>query len=204
MPYSQFNTLGKALKTFGLSVQEGRFFPSVPPIAPSPMLQSFLEETLPAAASGSEKVRSEGLIYPTLVEARRVLRHQVSLFSGEDFTVDESQGLNGVVDFLISRSPIISTIQSPVAVIVEAKKGEITGGLGQCVAELVAAQLFNQQNQQPVTTLYGIVSNGTQWRFLRLEEQTVTLDLTDYPLPPVDQILGFLVWILQASESIAS
>jgi transketolase C-terminal domain/subunit len=102
-----------------------------------------------------------------------------------------------MVDFLVSRSPIVSTIQAPVAVIVEAKKGDITTGLGQCVAEMVAAQLFNQQNQQSISTIYGSVSNGTLWRFLKLEEQTVTLDLTDYPLPPVDQILGFLVWMVQ-------
>lgn len=197
MPYSQFNTLAKALKAFTLSVQEQRFLPPVSPIEPSAMLQGFLNETLPAAASGSEKIRSEGIIYPALIEVRRVLDRQVSVFSGEDFTVDESQGLNGLVDFLVSRSPIISTIQTPVAVIVEAKKGDITTGLGQCVAEMVAAQIFNQQNDQSISTLYGSVSNGTLWRFLKLEAQTVTIDLTDYPLPPVDQILGFLVWMLR-------
>jgi hypothetical protein len=197
MPYSQFNTLAKSLKAFTLSLQEQRFLPPVPPIAPSAVLQGFLDETLPAAASGSEKVRSEGIIYPALIEVRKLLDRQVSVFSGEDFTVDELQGLNGMVDFLVSRSPIVSTIQAPVAVIVEAKKGDITTGLGQCVAEMVAAQLFNQQNQQSISTIYGSVSNGTLWRFLKLEEQTVTLDLTDYPLPPVDQILGFLVWMVQ-------
>lgn len=196
MPYSQFNTLAKALKAFTLSVQEQRFLPPVSPIEPSVVLQGFLKETLPAAASGSEKIRSEGIIYPALIEIRRVLDRQVSVFSGEDFTVDESQGLNGLVDFLVSRSPIISTIQTPVAVIVEAKKGDITTGLGQCVAEMVAAQIFNQQNNQSISTIYGSVSNGTLWRFLKLEAQTVTIDLTDYPLPPVDQILGFWVWML--------
>jgi len=42
-----------------------------------------------------------------------------------------------------------------------------------------------------------VVSNGTQWRFLKLEGQTVTIDLIDYPLPPVEQILGFLVWMVR-------
>ncbi len=88
------------------------------------------------------------------------------------------------------------SVQAPVAVIVEAKKADLSAGLGQCVAEMVAAQLFNQQNEQPITVTYGSVSNGTQWRFLKLEQQTVTIDLTDYPLPPVDQILSFLVWML--------
>jgi hypothetical protein len=34
-------------------------------------------------------------------------------------------------------------------------------------------------------------------RFLKLEDNTVTIDFMDYPLPPVEQILGFLVWMLQ-------
>jgi len=196
MPYSQFTTLAKALKAFSLSVQEHRFFPAIPPIQPSIVLREFLEETLPAVSSGSEKARSEGIIYPMLVEVRKLLDRQVSVFSGEDFTVDETQGLNGLVDFLVSRSPILSTIQSPVAVIVEAKKGDITSGLGQCIAEMVAAQIFNHQNEQPISVIYGSVSNGLQWRFLKLEGYIVTIDRTDYPLPPVDQILGFLVWMV--------
>ena len=111
--------------------------------------------------------------------------------------MDEAQGLNGIVDFLVSRSPIISAIQAPVAVIVEAKKADITMGLGQCVAEMVAAQRFNQHRNQPLSTIYGTVSSGTLWRFLKLEANQVTIDLTDYPLPPVEQILGFLVWMVQ-------
>lgn len=196
MPYSQF-TLVKALVAFDLSLQEHRFLPEIAAIAPSPVLQGFLEETLPVATSGSEKVRSEGIIYPVLVEVRKILDRQVSIFSGEDFTVDEAQGLNGIVDFLVSRSPIISAIQAPVAVIVEAKKADITTGLGQCVAEMVAAQRFNQYRDQPLSTIYGTVSSGTLWRFLKLEDNQVTIDLTDYPLPPVEQILGFLVWMVQ-------
>ncbi len=197
MPYSQFTTLGKALKAFDLTLQEHRFFPDVPPIAPSAMLQSYLEETLPLAATGSEKVRSEGLIYPVLVEVRRYLKRQVSVFSGEDFTVDETRGLSGMVDFLLSRSSLVSTITAPATVIVEAKKGDLATGLGQCVAEMVAAQLFNQWNDEVIPVVYGVVSNGTQWRFLKLEEGTVTLDLVDYTLPPVDLLLGFMVWIMQ-------
>jgi hypothetical protein len=197
MPYSQFTTLAKAIDAFSLTLLEQRFFPIVAPIAPSEILRGYLDETLPIAASGSEKVRSEGIIYPVLIEVRRILNRQVSVFSGEDFTVDETVGLNGIVDFLISRSAIVSTIQAPAAVIVEAKKADIVTGYGQCVAEMVVAQRFNQVFNQQLKIIYGCVSSGTQWRFLKLEGTHVTIDLTDYPLPPVEQILGFLVWMVQ-------
>jgi hypothetical protein len=63
---------------------------------------------------------------------------------------------------------------------------------------MVAAQIFNQATlPNPPQTVYGCISSGTAWRFLKLEEQTMTIDLTDYPLPPVEQILGFLVWMVQ-------
>ncbi|MFP4124904.1 MAG: hypothetical protein ACLFWI_28670, partial [Coleofasciculus sp.] len=100
MPYSQFTTIGKAKEAFNLTTAEGiHFLPDVEPIQPSPTLVSFLEESLPLAASASEKARSEGIIYPVLLEVRRILQRRVSLFSGEDFTVDESLGLNGRCDF---------------------------------------------------------------------------------------------------------
>jgi hypothetical protein len=198
MPYSQFTTIGKAKDAFGLqTVEGGRFLPPIEPIQPSSALIAYLEESLPLAALGSEKARSEGIIYPVLLEVRRVLNRQISLFSGEDFTVDESVGLNGVCDFLLSRSPEVLEIEAPVIAIVEAKKADLRTGFGQCIAELVAAQRFNAAKNRPISTIYGSVSNGTQWRFLKLEDNVVTLDLTDYLLPPVDQILGILVWMVR-------
>ncbi len=200
MPYSQFTTIRKAKEAFNLTVQEGdRFFPSLSPIAPSGLLSETLAETLPiVATSRSEKARSEGIIYPVLLEIRRILDRQVSLFSGEDFTVDESVGLNGICDFLITRSTEILEIEAPAIVIIEAKKTDLKTGLGQCIAEMVAAQRFNQVAKCRVSTLYGSVSNGIQWQFLKLENQTVTIDLKVYPLPPVDVILSIFVWMMQA------
>lgn len=199
MPYSQFTTITKVKEAFNLSTIEGiRFLPEIDPISPANTLQDYLEETLPIAiATGSEKARSELIITPVLVEVRRILNRKVSLFSGEDFTVYESLGLNGGCDFLISRSPEMLAIEAPAVVIVEAKQADLKTGFGQCVAEMVAAQKFNDAKGKSIATIYGSVSNGVQWQFLKLEGQTVTIDLTIYPLPPVEKILGFLVWMVQ-------
>ena len=37
------------------------------------------------------------------------------------------------------------SIQAPVHTIVEAKKEDINGGIAQCIAEMVAAQIFNER-----------------------------------------------------------
>jgi hypothetical protein len=199
MPYSQFTTIGKAKEAFGLKALEGgRFLPPTEPIVPSAALTAYLEESLPLVALASEKARSEGIIYPILLEVRRILNRQISLFSGEDFTVDETVGLNGICDFLLSRSPEVLKIEAPAIVIVEAKKADLRTGFGQCIAGMVAGQRFNAAKNCLIPTIYGSVSSGTQWRFLKLEGNTVTIDLTDYPLPPIEQILGMLVWMVQS------
>ena len=199
MPYSEFKTIGKVKADFNLTTREGvRFLPDLEPHAPSEMLTAFLRQSLPlAVATGSEKARSEMIIAPVLLEVREILKQQVSLFSGEEFNVDPASGLSGFCDFLISRSPELLEIEAPTVAIVEAKRADIKTGIGQCVATMVAAQQFNQAKQQPIPRIYGCVSSGTQWRFLQLENQIVTIDLMDYPLPPVGQILAFLLWMIQ-------
>ncbi|MEB3177555.1 MAG: hypothetical protein VKL59_00715 [Nostocaceae cyanobacterium] len=197
MPYSEFS-IRKVKQTFGLTTVEGsRFLPEIAPIKPSATLTDFLAESLPLAiATGTEKARSELIISPVLVEVRKIQQRKISLFSGTDFTVEPNSGLSGVCDFLISRSPEQLEIEAPVLVIVEAKKADLNAGIGQCIAEMVAAQKFNEINNQSISTIYGSVSSGTTWRFLQLEGRTVMIDLTDYPLPPVEQILGILVWMV--------
>jgi hypothetical protein len=199
MPYSQFKTLASAKEAFGLVTREGvRFLPQLAPIAPSTTLASFLAYSLPVAtATGSEKARSELIISPVLLEVRQILQQRISFFSGEDFTVDESVGLNGTCDFLLSRSTELIDIEAPVFILIEAKKADLKVGLGQCVASMVAAQRFNQRKGQEIATIYGCVSSGTQWRFMQLQDTVLTIDLYDYPLPPVNEILAFLVWMAE-------
>jgi hypothetical protein len=199
MCYRDFTSIIKVKQAFGLTTVEGpRFLPQITPIDPSATLTDFLANSLPVAvATGSEKARSEMIITPLLLEVRKILQQNVSLFSGEDFTVDYETGLNGICDYLISRSPEMLEIEAPAVAVVEAKKADLKTGIGQCVAEMVAMQKFNEAKGKPISVIYGSVSNGTQWRFLKLEEKIVSIDLNDYALPPVDEILGMLVWMVR-------
>lgn len=201
MAYSDFS-IRKAKQSFNLTlIERGSFFPPIEPVVANPYLVEFLQESLPLAiAMGSEKARSELIISPILFEVRKILDREISFFSGEEFTVDPSVGLNGICDFLISKSPEQLIIEAPAVVIVEAKKENLKGGLGQCMAEMVAAQRFNEANQQPTQVVYGSVTSGNLWTFLKLEKQTVTIDLTDYLVPPVEKLLGILVWMIQNTD----
>jgi hypothetical protein len=101
MAYSDFS-LRKVKQDFNLTLIEGgSFLPSIQSLAPSQLLIDQLADGVPLAlATGSEKARSELIISPVLMEVRRQLDRQISLFSGEDFTIAPELGLSGTCDFL--------------------------------------------------------------------------------------------------------
>lgn len=201
MAYSDFD-LRRVQTDLGVTITQGSFIPNLAPVTPDRLLQATLDENLPLVlARGKEKARSEWIISPVLTAVRRLLQQQISLFSGDEFNVDSALGLNGYVDFLISRSPQLLLIEAPVLCIVEAKKEDLNNGLGQCIAEMVAAQIFNTTNRTPVSAIYGSVTSGTAWKFLQLQEKTVVVDLAEYPLPPVETILGILLWMVQSTNT---
>ncbi|PHJ62000.1 hypothetical protein VF14_07250 [Nostoc linckia z18] len=197
MSYSDF-TLDKVRKTFDLIISDKiDIFASIPPIECFPLLAEILQENIPLAlASNTEKSRSEMIIAPILIAIRKSLNNQISLFSGIDFTVDAPQGLNGNCDFIISRSPELLILNAPIITIVEAKKENINARLGQCVAEMLAAKLFNEREGNNIKTIYGTVTTGTNWKFLKLIGQVVEIDLGEHYISDIGKILGILSSIL--------
>lgn len=193
MSYSQF-TLEKIKKKFGISFSEKiGLFGEVVEVESSQLLKDILQYNVPLAIEdGTEKARSELIVSPILVELKKQVENQISLFSGRDFNVDLEQGLNGRCDFLISRSPLQLLIEAPVIAIVEAKDEKIISGLGQCIAEMLAAQLFNDREGNEIKIIYGAVTTGTIWKFMRLVGQTVEIDVNEYSLANVGKILGIL------------
>jgi hypothetical protein len=196
MAYSDFDLL-RVEQDFSLTIQEVPVcLPEVPAVAPDSLLESLLNENLSLAlAQGNEKARSEWIINPVLTAVRRLLKQQISVFSGKEFNIEPSQGLNGYVAFLITRSPRLLVVEAPVLTIVAAKPEDLNAGLGQCLAEMVAAQRYNERQGRAIETVYGCVTNGELWKFVTLQEAIATIGLRDYALPPVDTILGILVWI---------
>ena len=175
-------------------------FTSAGEVRGSPWLQETLRATLPLAlAVHTEKSRSALLIAPMLVALRKLAQHQVSLFSGTDFSVDPGQGLNGVCDFIVSQSPEQFFVSAPVLIIVEAKNENIKGGLAQCIAAMEAARLFNDREGSVVAAVYGAVTTGTNWRFLKLEPGIVYIDQREYYIVRVEKILGILASIISVS-----
>lgn len=194
MSFREFD-LPKVQKDFDLAlVMTTSLFPSVPPVPISDGLAGFWSRVLPLGLGQiTEKARSELLTAPLLSEVWHRSNRQVAMLSGVEWTVDETVGLNGVADFLLCRSSILYYVTAPVLVAVEAKRDSIPDGMGQCAAEMVAAQRFNANAGKPIDPIYGCVTTGSVWKFLRLTDQQLDIDIDEYSISQPDRILGVLL-----------
>ncbi len=195
MPYSHFKTLDDVRQRFNITiVSAGSLYDEIREVNASTQLADILKENVPLALNiNTEKARSEFIIAPVLVEVRRLFDRQISLFSGLDFTVDEKQDLNGFCDFLFSCSPDQVSLQSPVVCIVEAKNENIKSGYGQCIAEMLAAKIFNDKHGSVVPFILGVVTTGSNWKFLKLENRQIFIDFDEYLISQINKILGIFV-----------
>jgi len=193
MAYAEF-TFQKLETDLHLIIDEADLYSAVPPVEIGNIFLDILKENMPLAlASNTEKARSELIIAPVLVELRKTLKHRVSLFSGIEFNVDAQKGLNGVCDFIISASPKQIFVTAPIVNIVEAKNENIKSGIPQCMAEMYASQLFNQGKGIAVPYIYGVVTTGSLWKFMQLQENQVVVDAMEYFIDNIRKIMGILI-----------
>lgn len=194
MAFSDF-TLEEVCSAFTLDLKQGKdLFGGVSAARIGPLLRDLLEENVPLALSiHTEKARSELIVAPILVEVRRLMDRRISFFSGVDFDVSPSQGLNGPCDFILAASPLQLILRCPVLMIVQAKNDNIKSGLGPCVAKMAAARVFNEKDHEGPSRIYGAVTTGSLWRFLTLDEDKIFIDNRENYVSSLGKILGILL-----------
>jgi hypothetical protein len=157
----------------------------------------WLDEFAPVALGvNSEKARSEFIVAPVLAEARRRAVGPANVLPGVTLEVDRARGLSGFCDFVIVRSAEYYYLRGPLIAVVEAKREDLVGGFGQCAASMVAIWEFNARDGTEVPAVYGCVTNGSIWRFLRLAGTCLSIDRQEYYLRDVGKIIGIVVHIL--------
>lgn len=186
------------LTTFALSERTvPNLFADVPPVTPSPLLTATLGVNIPLATGAhSESARITWLVGPVLSDLWARYDGRISLNPGVEFEADPSAKLTGYCDFIICRGPQRPVVGAPMLLIFEAKRDSIPDGLGQCIAGLIGAQRYNQRNNNPIDPIYGCVTTGSLWKFLRLSGSVVTNDLSEYTLQQTDRILGILTHVV--------
>jgi hypothetical protein len=199
MAFGDF-TFPEVQHDLGLILTEADLFSQVPALLPREGFAATVAEGATVAlAINTEKAKSEFIIAPILLELRHLLGGAVGLFSGVELDVDSARGLNGICDFILTRGPSQFVLSAPLVTIVEAKNDNLRNGLGQCIAAMCAAELYNQKSDKPMPAVYGVVTTGSAWKFLRLMGTTLTLDLKEYYIDNVGKILGVLKHIVEAN-----
>ena len=204
MSYSEF-TFQSLRDTLALHLmQDAALFAHIEEVTISEYLQTTLQENVALALNiNTEKARSEMIIAPMLIEVRKILHRQISLFSGIEFQVDASLGLTGVCDYIISKSTNQVYVNAPAVMIVEAKNENIKAGLPQCIAAMYAAKIYNEREHNEVDRILGIVTTGSNWKFLTLEDTHVLIDYDEYLIDQAGKILAIILQALMPEPQVA-
>jgi len=198
MLYSHYSNLAILKERLGIQHQTKNWLKNIafPTETPSDHLKADIELAYHLPLS-NEKARSESIISPILREVFRKNKAKISFFSGYGFAVDDTKGLTGNCDYLFAARPALVEVEQPVFCLVEAKKGIIEEGYAQCAAEMYAAKLYNEQVGEQTDIIYGAVSNGHEWVFLKLENDTILIDNQRFYIKELPAILGILQWIVE-------
>lgn len=200
MAYSDFN-LETVARDLGIVSRSAELFPDIQPA----VVPTWLRDLLTRGAQDiqlsliSEKSRSEFIVAPVLLAGRELSGNQFAIYSGPRLDVDPERGLVGECDFILSASEPLLPLQAPIVMVVEAKKNDIEGGLGQCIAQMVAADQFNRARGRVDRGIFGCVTTGEAWQFLRLAGSEAMLEQRRFYLDAIDMVLGILKGITAAS-----
>jgi hypothetical protein len=198
MAYNEF-TLESAEAELSVIARPGVLFPGLQPLPVPLWLQDILARGM-SLALVSEKARSEYIVAPILLAVRELSDQRIAILSGQRLDVDPSRRLMGECDFILALSDPVPRLRAPLLAIVEAKKNDIEAGLGQSVAQMVAVQLYNERSGHSPPAVYGCVTTGEAYQFLRLAGEKVTIDTGRLYIDNVGGVLAAMYASVRQAE----
>lgn len=199
MLFSEFTSIDVVLGQYPLRIDLEEFLPDLS-LDLSDEFLSGLDFALKQYLDyQSEMYFRESMIFPFLLQAWK--RHPaLQLWSSRGLKYDDN--LYGEPDYFVAASMrgkvTDSLVNKPMLAIAEAKRQDFTAGWGQCLAELVACQKINGNEE---LILYGIVSTGTIWQFGKLQGKIFTRDTRDFTTSAPKQLFGILDYIFNECEN---
>jgi hypothetical protein len=201
MTFSNFKSLGATVKELQVIYTEANFVTQADfPV--SEYFQQDLEYVMrEGVVNNSEFAICENLIYPILKEIWKVYSSKFTLWSHQLLTCDDA--LSGYPEYVLARrSPLGKVVfDKPYLLIVEAKQDNFDWGWGQCLAEMVAAQRLNGElSDKSAIAIFGIVSNGINWEFGKLEGNRFTHHPAPYSIFELKSLFAVVNYLFQQSE----
>jgi len=197
MAYSDFK-LEQMLDKFSLSLIEQDLFETSVDIQPSQwLLETLAKGRRFAMTASTEKAKSEFIIAPTLLEVESYHHNQIAIYSGKNLEADSANSLSGECDFIIGKGSVSAIISTPIIAIAEAKRESLETGLGQCVAQMYGANIYNHKHGEDTNKIYGCVTTGDLWQFMKLEDKVLTIDPNVIYLNELARILSYFNSIIK-------
>jgi len=153
-------------------------------------LQDIFYENLPKITLTSEMAKRDFMIAPLLWEIIRHVKAKIKV----EYSIEIDEKLGGLLDYLIHSEQKI--------IIIEAKKADLEKGFNQLIAELIAMDKYQGDNE-PLKFLYGAVSIGELWRFGILDRRAKNIlrDLHTYRVPEdIEEVISIIVGILESAD----
>ena len=197
MAYSDFK-YPQVLRDLGLTeTSDPDLFAAVSGVPPTAALGTLLDRGgRLGVGAHTEFSRSVWMVGPILGEVWDRYPGRLCLIGGAELDADAAAKLTGVCDFVLGRGPQRPVPVAPLLIVFEAKRDSIPDGLGQCIAAMVGAQRYNRREGTPVDPVYGCVTTGTAWRFIRLSGTALTTDQKEYAYGQIDKLLGIFIHML--------
>ncbi len=201
MSYNDF-TLRDLQNKFGIQNKVAGLFQKFEPLEPSDWLKATLNKTAQLPVR-SEKSKSETIVFPILLEVRDRNDNFITIYSGDNLNADDEKGLKGECDFIITKDIGTFDINCPIIQMVEAKKNDLEIGVPQCAAQMVGAKIYNEKNNVKTKFIYGCVTTGEEWLFLKLGDELV-IDKRKYFLIELGELLAVFQYIIDEYKRLNS
>jgi hypothetical protein len=189
MSFSDYKTLSKVQTEYQIKYEETMFLEKQKLSLSAVFLEEFNFNLKHLDIFSSEAARCELVILPILRETYKKVAFQLSLWVQKPIAYNDK--LSGTPDYIVSkRSSLGKTVlEFPLLMVAEAKKNDFEQGWAQCLAELVAAQKLNEDEEMPI---YGIVTDGKYWEFGKLEGSIFTKNLESFSVDDLPELFGVL------------
>lgn len=189
-PRQKRNYSGFTVKEAMQLIPAGQFLPwrlDVPACPPSDWLNEVLRNRDSFDLENSELAKT--LLIDALLWEIVPLHPNLKVWKAAPLETDT---LTGTADYLIS--PKLAYITTPLLGVAEAKKDDFVQGRAQCLAEMVACQWNNRQENHAID-VYGIVSNGQGWQFYKLTIAGEVYETDLYVTSDLPKLLGALDYV---------
>lgn len=207
MAYSHFKSLTQVMAKFNLKfrAKKPKVFTVAPPVEVSETLNASLawEKTQDVLYKGTESDRIYRVILPLLLEVETTSETPITVSTQYRLDIENMEGLNGFCDVIIHRDQKTEEFPEsagPIILVVEAKRKDLEKGVPQYVAEMVAASRYNTAIGAKHEKVYGIVSTGLGWIFLKLKNNEIIKDPKVYTISDIAAIKGMVTAIVTSGH----